>query len=92
MGQEQWSRIERDSSALKEDKVSVTSGTKKVSDRKETSAVSVTKPKMVHENQNTMPPPFLSHPYHEVDVCRGREVSEAKVTMVPFFDKLEDIF
>ena len=34
------------------------------------------------QNQNTLPPCLLSQPYHEVEVCRGREVSEAKVTLV----------
>ena len=32
-----------------------------------------------------------SQPYHEVEVCRGREVSEAKVTMCPFFDNRADV-
>ena len=44
--------------ALKEEKVSVTRGKKNVSVRKETDAVSVTKPKIVHKNQNTLPPRF----------------------------------
>ena len=69
------SRIERDSSALMEENVSVTSGKKKASVRKETG-----------------PPRLLSQPYHEIEVCRGREVSEAKVTMGPFFDNCADIF
>ena len=42
-------------------------------------------------NQNTLPPGFLSQAYHEVEVCRGREVSEAKVTMGPFFESSADI-
>ena len=46
--------------ALKEEKVSVTSGKKKGSVRKETDAVSVTKPKIVRKNQNTLPPHLLS--------------------------------
>ena len=29
--------------------------------------------------------------YHEVEVCRGREVSEAKLTMGPFFDNRAEI-
>ena len=41
-----------------------------------------TKPKIVRKNQNTLPPHLPSQPFHEVEVCRGREVSEAKVTMV----------
>ena len=64
---------------------------KKASVRKETDAVSVTKPKIVHENQNTLPPRLLSQPYHEVEVCRGKEVSEAKVTLGPFFDNRADV-
>ena len=76
--------------ALKEDKVSVTSGKKKASVRKETVAVSATIPKIVRKNQNTLPPRLLSQPYHEIEVCRGREVSEAKETMCPFFDNRAD--
>ena len=35
-------------------------------------------PKIVRKNQNTLPPHLPSQPHHEVEVCRGREVSEAK--------------
>ena len=77
--------------SLKEEKVSVTSGKKKASVRKETPAVSATIPKIVRKNQNTLPPHLPSQPFHEVEVCRGREVSEAKVTMGPFFDNRADI-
>ena len=91
LNQEQWSRVERDQSALKEEQVSVTSGKKKASVRKETDAVSVTKPKIVHKHRNTLPSRLLSQPYHEVEVCREREVSEAKVTMGHFFDNRADI-
>ena len=45
-----------------------------------------TRPKIVRKNQNTLPPHLLSQPYHEVEVCRGSEVSEAKETMIPFVD------
>ena len=45
----------------------------------------------VRKNQNTLPPHLLSQPCHKVEVCRGREVSEAKVTMGPFFDNRADI-
>ena len=76
---------------LKEDKVSVTSGKKKAIVRKETVAVSATKSKIVRKNLNTLPPHLPSQPFHEVEVCRGREVSEAKVTMGPFFDNRVDI-
>ena len=68
------------------EKLSVASGKKKASVRMETDAVSVTKPKIGHRNQNTLPPRLLSQPYHEVEVCREREVSGAKVTLGPFFD------
>ena len=91
LNQELWSRIERDQSALKEKEVSVTSGKKKASVRKEIDAVSATRPKIVRKNQNTLPPLLLSQPYHEIEVCRGREVSEAKVTVVPFSDNRADI-
>ena len=76
---EPWSRVERDFQALKEEKVSVTSGKER--------QVFARRP--LH--QNTLPPRLLSQPYHEVEVCRGREVSEAKVTMGPFFDNRVDI-
>ena len=82
---------ERDCQALKEEKVFVTSGKKKASVRKETNAISGMRVMIVHKNQNTLPPHLLSQPHHEVEVCRGREVSEAKVTMGPFFDNRADI-
>ena len=63
----------------------------KASVGKETDAVSATTPKIVRINRNTLPPRLLSQPYHEVEVCRRREASEAKVTMVPFFDNRADI-
>ena len=66
--------------ALKEEKVSVTSG--KASVRKETVAVSGMRVTTVPKNQTTMPPHLPSHPCHEVEVCRGREVSMAKVTVL----------
>ena len=70
----------------------VTGGKKKASVRKETVAFFATTPKIsCATNQNTLPPHLLSQPYHEVEVCRGREVSEAKVTMGPFFDNCVDI-
>ena len=70
LNQEQWSKIVRDCPASKEEKVSVTSRKKEASVRKETDAVSVTKPKIVHKKQNTLPPHLLSQPCHEVEVCR----------------------
>ena len=76
--------------ALKEEKVLVTSGKKKASVRKETNAVSGMRVTIVHKNQTTMPPHLLSHPSHEVEVCRRKEVSMAKATMVPFFDNRAD--
>ena len=77
--------------ALKEEKVHVTSGKKKASLRKETVAVSATKSKIVRKNLNTLPPHLLSQSCHDVAVCRRREVSEAKITMGPFFDNRADI-
>ena len=50
-------------------KISVISGKKKASVRKETVAVSATIPKIVRKNQNTLPPHFPSQPHHEVEVC-----------------------
>ena len=76
---------------LKDEKVSVASGKIEASVRKATVAVSATRPKVVRKNQNTLPPHLLSQPHHEVEVCRGREVSEAKVTVGPFFDNRADI-
>ena len=76
---------------MKEEKVPVTSGKKKASVRKETSAVSGMRVTIVPKNQNTLPPRFASHPSHEVEVCRRKEVSKAKVTRVPFFDDRADI-
>ena len=57
--------------ALKEEKVLVISGKKKANVRRETSAVFGMRVTIVHNNQTTMP-------CHEVDVCRGKEVSKAK--------------
>ena len=45
---------------------------------------------IVHKNQNTMPPHLPSHPCHEVEVCRRKEVSMAKVTILPFSDNHAD--
>ena len=59
--------------------------------RKETVAVSAMRKRSCAKTQNTLPPQLPSQPYHEVEVCRGRQVSEAKVTMVPFFDNRADI-
>ena len=63
---------------------------KKASVRRETSAVSSIRVTIVPINQTTMPPHLLGH-QREVEVCRGKEVSKAKVTMVPFFDNRADI-
>ena len=43
-----------------------------------------------NQNRHRMPPHLLSHPWHEVEVCRRKEVSKAEVIMVPFFDKRAD--
>ena len=72
-------------------KVFVSSGKQKACVRKEADAVFVTKPKILHKNQNTLLPHLPSQTHHEVEVCRGREVSEGKVTMGPFFDNRVDV-
>ena len=64
---------------------------KRTSARKETNAVSGMRVTTVHKNQTTMPPHHLSHPCHEVEVCGGKDVSEAKVTVVPFSDNRADV-
>ena len=46
---------------------------------------------IVRENQNPKPPHLLSHQCHEVEVCQGKDVFEAKATMVPFFDNRADM-
>ena len=46
----------------------------------------------VHEPETHLPPHRLSQPYHEGEVCRGKEVSEANLTVVPFFDNRADTF
>ena len=88
---EQWSSIERERVVLKEEKVPVTSGKKKSSVRKETNAVSGMRVTIVPRNQTSLPPHLPSHPGHGVEVCRRKEVSKAKVTMVPFSDNRADI-
>ena len=77
--------------ALKEENVFVTSGKNKTSVRKETNAGSGMRATIVRKNQNTKPPRLPSPRCHEVEVRRGKEVSEAKVTMVPFFDNRADV-
>ena len=72
--------------ALKEEKVLVISGKKKANVRRETSAVSGMRATIVRKNQNPKPPHLLSHLCHEVEVCRGKDVSRAKVILVSFFD------
>ena len=67
-------------------KVSVTSGKKKANVRRETNAVSDMRVTIMHKNRHRKPPHPLSQPHHEVEVCRGRDGSEAEVTMGPFFD------
>ena len=74
----------------KEDKEFAVNGKQKGGVREETNAVSGMRVTIVHKNQTTMPPHLLSHLCHEVEVCRGKEVSEAKVTIVPYFDNRAD--
>ena len=62
MKQEQWSRIERDFVALKEDKVLVTSEEKKANVRMESGAVSGMRVTIVrNKNRTRMPPHLPSH-------------------------------
>ena len=42
-------------------------------------------------NPSSLPPHLLRQPYREVEVCRGREVSEAKVTMGPSSTTVQNI-
>ena len=77
--------------ALKEEKVLVKVESKRSSVRKEINAVSGTRVTIVPRNQNTLPPHLPSHPSHEVEVCRRKEVSKAKVTMVSFSDNRAEI-
>ena len=72
--------------ALKEEKVLVLVERKRPVFERRPIAVSATIPKIVSKNQSTLPPHLPSQLFHEAAVCRGRELSEAKVTMVPFFD------
>ena len=67
---QEWSGVEREELALKEEQVSVTSGKKKASVRKETDVVSVTKPKLVRKNHNTG-----ATPSEPALFSRGRRVS-----------------
>ena len=77
--------------AVGQEKVFVTSGKKKASVRRETSAVSGMRVMIVHQNQNTMPPRFLSQPCHEVKARREKEAPEAEVRLAEFFDYRADI-
>ena len=52
---------------------------KKANVRRETSAVSGMRVTIVHKNQHRKPPHLLSRQRHEVEVCREKGVSEAKV-------------
>ena len=61
------------------EKVFVTSGKEKAGVRKETNAVSGMRVTIVPKNQNTLPPRLLSHPSHEVEVCRGKEDNRADI-------------
>ena len=63
---------------------------KKASVRKETSAVSSMRVTIMHKNRHPKPPHFLSHPCHEFEVCRGKEVSQTRVTLAWFFDNRAD--
>ena len=68
--------------ALKEEKVSVTSGQKKASVRKETDAVSAMRVTIV-QSRYQKPHHPLSHDLqkHEVEVCREKEIPEAEASL-----------
>ena len=67
-------------------------GKKKASVRKETNAVSGMRVTIVPKNQTTLPPHHPNHPSHEVEVCRRKGVSKAKVTTVPFSTTVQMLF
>ena len=71
--QEQWSSVERDYSALKEEKVLVTSGKSKASVRKETVAVSAT-----ITQDRAQKPEHTAATLSEPTVSRGRTVSRKR--------------
>ena len=71
--QEQWSRVESDSSALKDEKLSVTSGKTKASVRKEIDAIFVTTPKIVHKKLE-----HTAATLAEPSFTRGRSVSRKR--------------
>ena len=57
----------------------------------ETNAVSGMRVTIMHKNRHRKPPHHLSPLCHEVEVCRGKEVSQANATLVWFFDNRADI-
>ena len=71
--QEQWSRIEREQVALREEKEFAISGKQKASVRKETHAVSGMRVTIVLKNQNTKPP-HLPSPSRDRSVSRKRSI------------------
>ena len=58
--------------------------------KREKSAVSGMRVTIVHQNRHRKPFHPLSHQWHEVEVSRGKEVSETKVILVSFFDNRAD--
>ena len=76
---------------LTEEKVFDTSGKQKANVcKKETVQFPPHNPRSCAKNQNRLPPHRPSQPFHEVEVCRGREASEAKVSMDPLLDNSAD--
>ena len=69
-----------------------TSGEKKASVRRETSAVSGTRVTVVLRNRHRKPLHPLCHQLQEVDLCRKKEASEAEVRLAEFFDNRADTF
>ena len=89
--QEQWSKIVREWVALKDEKVPVTIGKKKASVRKESDAVSGMRVKIMQKTDTKSRHTFWGILVTGMELCRGKEVSEAKVNMLPFFDNRADV-
>ena len=89
--QEQWSRIGREFSGVEGGKGTCFQWKDKGQCSKGDQRSSGMRVTIVPKNQTTMPPHLLSHLCHDVEVCRRKEVSKAKVTLVPFSDNRADI-
>ena len=76
-------------SVVKEEKVFVTSGKKKTDVRNHCSFRHESNDR-AQNPEHRMPPHFPSPRCREVEVCRRKEVSKAKVIILPFFDNRAD--